>query len=105
MSIPSNTLPIFTEKLVETFPAFADKATYKGREVFILKKAQLLAGDLYRNFRSRDKKFEFVDISQLTIFTDNVVPAVLRTVTYRGCCQEIIFSLVYSNCLAHWHNW
>ena len=52
--------------------------------MFIIKKAQLLAGDLYRNFKSRDKKFDFVDISQLTIFTDNVVPAVLRKVLYRG---------------------
>jgi hypothetical protein len=35
---------------METFPAFADKHPYKGQEVLILKKAQLLAADLYRRF-------------------------------------------------------
>jgi hypothetical protein len=41
----------FVEKLVNTLPGFADKATYKDKEVFILKKAQLLAADLYRHMR------------------------------------------------------
>lgn len=71
----------FVEKLVETFPAFADKADYAGKEIFILKKAQLLAGDLYRNFKNRDPRFDFYDIDQLTVFSDNVLPAMLRKVT------------------------
>jgi Potential Queuosine, Q, salvage protein family len=37
--------------LVEAFPAFADKAEFHGSEVFILKKAQLLAADLHRRFK------------------------------------------------------
>ena len=37
--------------LVETFPAFADKTEYQGKQIFILKKAQLLAADLYRRFK------------------------------------------------------
>ena len=39
------------EKLAATFPAFNDKATYHGQEVFILKKAQVFAADLYRRLR------------------------------------------------------
>jgi len=66
------------EGLMDTFPAFCDKAEYKGQEVFILKKVQLLAADLYRKFGSGDERFSFVDIDHLTVFSDNVVPAVLR---------------------------
>ena len=36
------------QKLIQAFPAFLDKATYDGQEVFLLKKVQLLAADLYR---------------------------------------------------------
>jgi hypothetical protein len=43
----------FVEKLVATLPGFTDKATYKDKEVLILKKAQLLAADLYRHMRVR----------------------------------------------------
>lgn len=41
----------FIEKLAATFPVFADKAMYKGEEVLILKKAQLLASDLFRHMK------------------------------------------------------
>lgn len=67
----------FVETLSSVFPAFADHTTYKGKEVYILKKAQLLAHDLSIKC-SRDERFQFPDLSQLSIFSDNVVPAVLR---------------------------
>lgn len=38
-------------RLVEVFPPFKDTAVYKGQTVFIIKKAQLLAADLYRRFK------------------------------------------------------
>ncbi|ELR20174.1 uncharacterized protein ACA1_116450 [Acanthamoeba castellanii str. Neff] len=66
----------FVEKLVATLPGFADKATYKDKEVLILKKAQLLAADLYRHMR--EPRFDFADIHDVTVFADNVLPAVLR---------------------------
>lgn len=65
------------ESLVTVFPAFNDAATYYGQEVFLLKKAQLLAADLHRKFKD-DPRFNFPDIKDLTVFTDNVLPAVLR---------------------------
>ncbi len=42
-------------RLVEVFPPFNDTAVYKGRKVFIIKKAQLLAADLHRRFKVRSK--------------------------------------------------
>jgi len=66
------------ENLVQAFPAFNDKATYDGKEIFLYKKVQLLCADLHRRFGNEDKRFNFKDVDQLTVFTDNVVPAVLR---------------------------
>lgn len=65
--------------LADLIPAFSDSATsLQGKHVFILKKAQLLAAELYRRFHMEDSRFDFEDIDDLTIFADNVVPAVLR---------------------------
>jgi len=64
--------------MANTFPAFNDVSTYEGNQIFILKKVQLLAADLYRTLKGKTDKFEFVDIDQLTIMADNVVPAMLR---------------------------
>jgi hypothetical protein len=66
------------EALAATFPAFNDVHMYKGDKVYILKKAQLLVGDLYRHMRNKDPKFNFADINRLTVFSDNVLPTVLR---------------------------
>lgn len=51
------------------------------REVYVLKKAQLMLSDLYLRFRndpSQSHLFAFGDASRLTVFSDNVLPAVLR---------------------------
>jgi len=64
------------ERLITLFPAFNDVAQYNNRTVSIFKKAQLVVCDLYR-FKGKDKRFNFMDI-QNTVFTDNVLPAVLR---------------------------
>jgi hypothetical protein len=66
--------------LVSTFPAFADIHSYNGKKIHIIKKAQLLVGDLYRRFSPQDERFKFKDIHSLTVFSDNVLPAVLRKV-------------------------
>lgn len=80
MAVGQVTASALVTKLVATFPAFRDVAMYKGQEVLILKKVQLLVGDLYREFAEKDTRFHFPDIDQLTVFTDNVLPAVLRKV-------------------------
>jgi hypothetical protein len=67
------------EALVKYIPAFRDiTQTSNGETVFILKKAQLLAAELYRRFHSEDIRFRFEDINELTIFADNVIPTMLR---------------------------
>jgi len=66
------------EALVLTFPAFNDVHEKDGQKIYVVKKAQLLAADLHKYLGSRDPTFQFSDdISTLTVFADNVLPAVL----------------------------
>jgi len=63
---------------------FRDVASYKGREIPFLKRAQILAADMNLALGG------FADMNALTIFADNMVPHVLR-------CDGI---LVYDEALA-----
>jgi len=48
------------------------------RVVYLLKKAQLMVAEVYLRFHDEDPRFNYSDISSLTVFSDNVLPAVLR---------------------------
>jgi hypothetical protein len=68
------------EKLVNILirmPFFKDTATYKGKNVYFYKRAQLTAADLATGFKGLPPG-RFIDLEQLTIFADNLVPHVLR---------------------------
>jgi hypothetical protein len=59
----------------------AAAASPSPRVVYILKKAQLICGDLYSRFHddaSLAHLFHFHDVARMTAFSDNVLPAVLR---------------------------
>lgn len=69
----------FVTALIETFPALQDRSVHQGKEVWILKKPQLLAIDLYRHLNTQlPQLFAWGDRSQLTVFADNVLPVLLR---------------------------
>src|SRR5439155_22529432 len=55
-------------ELLQEMPMYRDVATYRGRPVPFLKRAQLTASDLGC----------FDDLDRLTLFADNLVPHVLR---------------------------
>ncbi|XP_068655214.1 uncharacterized protein [Aristolochia californica] len=59
------------------FPGFRDHALYKGRQIFLYKRAQIFAADLWGAFKGQGYG-RFYDIGQVTIFADYIVPAVLR---------------------------
>lgn len=65
------------EILVRDFPSFRDAAFYRGREIFFLKRAQLLAADLFSAFRGEGYG-RFHDTESLTAFADYKLPQVLR---------------------------
>lgn len=58
-------------------PLFRDKVPYRGLNVPLYKRAQLLASDLALAFGGEGPG-RFDDLDQLTIFADNLVPHVLR---------------------------
>ncbi|ETV66289.1 hypothetical protein H257_17256 [Aphanomyces astaci] len=62
------------DALAATFPGFCDVHN----DVIILKKAQLLASNLYRRFGASDVRFAFQDMETLTACSDNVLPCVLH---------------------------
>ncbi|KAJ2853371.1 hypothetical protein FB639_006552, partial [Coemansia asiatica] len=65
-------------KLVSAFPSLRDVSEVNGQLVYLFKKAQLMAYDVCQRFGKSDPKFAFPDIDQMTIFVDNVVPAMLQ---------------------------
>ncbi|MEX2541070.1 MAG: queuosine salvage family protein [Trueperaceae bacterium] len=63
--------------LLTAMPYFRDVARYRGRDVPILKRAQITPSDLALALAGRPRG-EFHDLERLTIFADNLVPHVLR---------------------------
>ncbi|XP_073266640.1 uncharacterized protein [Populus alba] len=72
-------------KLVATiashFPGFRDHSVYKGHQIFLYKRAQIFAADLYGAFKGQGYG-DFNDISSITIFADYIVPKKL-------CCGKL----------------
>lgn len=58
-------------------PGFRDHSVYKGRQIFLYKRAQIFAADLWGAFKGQGYG-EFHDIGAVTIFADYIVPAVLK---------------------------
>lgn len=56
---------------------FRDHALYKGRQIFLYKRAQIFVADLWGAFKGQSFG-NFHDIHSVTIFADYIVPAVLR---------------------------
>ncbi|KAI9466528.1 hypothetical protein BX667DRAFT_504387 [Coemansia mojavensis] len=66
------------EMLANAFPSLRDVAQIEDHQVYLFKKAQLMAYDVCQRFGKTDKMFAFNDIEQLTLFADNVVPAMMQ---------------------------
>ena len=65
------------ELLVKNFSSFQDVAVYKGRDVRLLKRAQITVVDIFGTFEGKGWG-EFADIGELTAFADYKIPQVLR---------------------------
>ncbi|CAA6662979.1 unnamed protein product [Spirodela intermedia] len=63
--------------IAQNFPGFRDHSLYKGRQIFLYKRAQIFAADLWGAFKGQGYG-HFHDVSSITIFADYIVPAALR---------------------------
>lgn len=67
----------FLQLIVDDFPCFRDEADYNGKRVQILKRAQILVGDVYACFQGEGLG-HFSDLNEtITMFADYRVPQVL----------------------------
>eukprot|EP00697_Spironema_sp_BW2_P012667 gnl/Spiro4/29275_TR14316_c0_g1_i1.p1 gnl/Spiro4/29275_TR14316_c0_g1~~gnl/Spiro4/29275_TR14316_c0_g1_i1.p1 ORF type:complete len:397 (+),score=99.19 gnl/Spiro4/29275_TR14316_c0_g1_i1:69-1193(+) len=63
------------ERLTASFPNLADTSLFRGVQVLLMKKAQLLVTELHRRLPGI---FNFPDMDQMTVFADNALPCVLH---------------------------
>lgn len=72
-----DTAAALTTALCRVVPGFADRAEYRGACVWLAKKAQLAVTDVHARLVAHGRR-GYADIDALTVFVDNVLPAVLR---------------------------
>ncbi|CAO3652757.1 unnamed protein product [Cunninghamella blakesleeana] len=67
------------EQLIRALPGLQDAYTlHEGERVYLFKKAQILTYHLWLIFRDQEpERFDFYDVHQMTIFSDNVIPTML----------------------------
>jgi putative queuosine salvage protein len=81
-----------TELVVETFPSFEDVTIYRGREVKLYKRAQILPVDLMGGMKD-EPLVQFHDIDRLTAFADYKIPQVLeahRVLRYSPALEALL---------------
>ena len=82
--------------LAADFPSFCDQTTYRGREVFFYKRAQLFAADL-RGALGGKGLGNFSDMKELTACADYKLPQVLRHLeafTYSSSLSEKVDRMI-----------
>ncbi|KAJ2080871.1 hypothetical protein H4R24_002745, partial [Coemansia sp. RSA 988] len=89
MCVEKPTAAHLVEKLVNAFPSMRDAASVDGQTVYLFKKAQLLAYDVYQCFGGTDARFAFPDIRDLSLFADNVIPAMAQHHGVLAPCKVI----------------
>lgn len=80
--------PHLVKLVVDSFPCFRDQAIYRGCQVFLYKRAQILVSDLHLAYRDivkavgKTAEYDILDfgdsIKELTMFADYRVPQILR---------------------------
>jgi len=70
-------LSILVPKIFKEIPYFNDVAYYRGQKVYFLKRAQILAGDIWSTFEGREIGY-FKDPGYLTALADYKVPQILN---------------------------
>ena len=63
--------------ITSSFPGFRDHTIFKGRQIFLYKRAQIFIADLYGAYGGKGLG-SFSDVSNITMFADYRVPVVLR---------------------------
>ncbi|PIA18227.1 hypothetical protein COEREDRAFT_39873 [Coemansia reversa NRRL 1564] len=81
------------EKLVNAFPSLRDAADVDGQQVYLFRKAQLLAYDICQRFGSTDARFAFPDIGDMSLFADSVAPVMAQHHGMLVPCEAIALKI------------
>ena len=65
------------ELVLRDFPSFRDTVIFQGKKIYLLKRAQILVGDIWGSLGGQGLG-EFKDINQLTCFADYKIPQILH---------------------------
>lgn len=84
--------------VVDNFPCFRDQATFKGKNVSILKRAQILIGDIWACYLGNGIG-HFNDIEEITMFADYRVPQTLLYYNVLEYSKELLEKLNAGNIL------
>lgn len=68
---------ILVSKIYKELPYFDDIAFYNGQKIYFLKRAQILAADIWGAFGNREIGY-FKDLDYLTCFADYKIPQILN---------------------------
>lgn len=69
---------ILLDTIVKNFLKFQDHTIYKGQQIFLYKRAQILVGDLWGAFKEKPDSRQIQNIDKLTCFADYRIPQILR---------------------------
>ncbi|EPX71430.1 uncharacterized protein SOCG_01648 [Schizosaccharomyces octosporus yFS286] len=90
----------FLELLLQDFPDFRDISLYKGRDCYILKRAQILVAETWACFHGQSYG-RFDDIDSITMFADYRVPQILWQLGCLDYSSEFESRLRKSELIAH----
>lgn len=82
-SNPDKSAMTLVNTVASLFPSFKDEAEYKGKNIHIYKRAQILIADIWACFDG-ESYGEFKDIDHVTMFADYRVPQILHDL---GCLK------------------
>lgn len=72
-----NKFSVLTHKIYKELPGFNDIFSYRGRKVYLLKRAQILGSEIWGAFKGKGLGF-FEDLDYLTCFPDYKIPQILN---------------------------
>jgi hypothetical protein len=84
----NNKFSVLTHKIYKELPGFNDIFSYRGRKVYLLKRAQILGSEIWGAFGGKGLGF-FEDLDYLTCFPDYKIPQILNNLGILEYSQKL----------------
>jgi hypothetical protein len=84
----NNKFSVLTHKIYKELPGFNDIFSYKGKKVYLFKRAQILGSEIWGAFGGKGLGF-FEDLNYLTCFPDYKIPQILNNLGILEYSQKL----------------